>query len=337
MAIQTGAGEYVYEMVEDWCELPGGGLCDVAGVGVDARGNVYLFNRGEHPVIVVDSRGRFLRSWGDAKMFPRAHAVTMGPDDTIWLTDVFDHTVRKCTLDGKVLMTIGNSGKPARPMSGEPFNQCTHVAIHPHTGDLFVSDGYLNPKVHKYSPDGKLLYSWGQPGNEPGQFNLPHNICTDRDGYVYIADRHNNRVQVFTPNGRLEHIWTGMAMPCGMCIDTRSPEQLCYIGELSSVWWTRGMGEFWDAYNRPGMGPRISIYTLDGRLQAKLCDNGQGEGPGQLIAPHGMAVSAEGDIYVGEVSWSIFGRTLKTPRPVRNFLKLVKLRKSRPEEMTARA
>jgi hypothetical protein len=181
-------------------------------------------------------------------------------------------------------------------------------------------------------PQGpQILASWGQPGNEPGQFNLPHNICTDRDGYVYVADRHNNRVQVFTANGRLEHIWTGMAMPCGMCIDTRSPEQLCYIGELSSVWWTRGIGDFWEAYNRPGMGPRISIYTLDGRLQARLCDNGQGEGPGQLIAPHGMAVSAEGDIYVGEVSWSIFGRTLKTPRPVRNFLKLVKLRKSRLE------
>jgi hypothetical protein len=73
----------------------------------------------------------------------------MGPDDTIWVADVYDHTVRKCTLDGKVLMTIGNSGKPAKPMSEEPFNQCTDVAIHPNTGDLFVSDGYLNPKVHK--------------------------------------------------------------------------------------------------------------------------------------------------------------------------------------------
>ena len=87
MSLQTGGGDYAYEINENWCELPGGGLCDVAGVGVDAKGNVYLFNRGEHPVIVVNGEGKFLHSWGDQKMFPRAHAVTMGPDDTIWLTD----------------------------------------------------------------------------------------------------------------------------------------------------------------------------------------------------------------------------------------------------------
>jgi hypothetical protein len=168
----------------------------------------------------------------------------------------------------------------------------------------------------------------GQPGTDPGQFNLPHNIATDRDGYVYVADRHNNRVQVFTPNGKLEHIWTGMAMPCGMCVDTRSPEQLCYIGELSSVWWTQGLADFWDAWNRPGMGPRVSIYSLDGRLQARLCDNGQGEGHGQLIAPHGMAVTPEGDILVAEVSWTILGSRLKPSRPVRNFLRLAKLKRS---------
>jgi hypothetical protein len=254
----------------------------------------------------------------------------MGPDDTIWLTDTFDHTARKCTLDGKILMTLGASGKPSRAMSGEPFNQCTHVAIHPNSGEIFVSDGYLNAKVHKYTPDGRLLYSWGEPGNEPGQFNLPHNICTDRDGYVYVADRHNNRVQVFTPNGKLEHVWTGMAMPCGMCVDTRAPEQLCYIGELSSAWWTSiGPPAFWAAWNRPGMGPRLSIYTLDGRLQARLFDNGQGEGVDQMIAPHGIAVSAEGDIYIGEVSWTILGRTLDPPRPVRNLVKLARVR--RPE------
>jgi hypothetical protein len=113
-----------------------------------------------------------------------------------------------------------------------------------------------------------------------------------------------------------------------MCIDTRSPEQLCYIGELSSVWWTRGLGEFWEAWNRPGMGPRVSIYSLDGKLQARLCDNGQGEGPGQLIAPHGMAVTPEGDILVAEVSWTILGSSLKPSRPVRNFLRLVKMKRT---------
>ncbi|HKD66980.1 MAG TPA: peptidyl-alpha-hydroxyglycine alpha-amidating lyase family protein [Candidatus Binataceae bacterium] len=329
MSTTTGLGGYTYEVDKNWAKVPDGPMYDVAGVGVDARNNVYLFNRGEHPVIVLDSQGNFLHCWGDKKMFPNAHAVTMGPDDTIWLTDTFDHTVRKCTLDGKVLMTLGVSGKPAQALSGEPFNQCTHLAIHPGTGDLFVSDGYLNAKVHKYSPDGRLLYSWGEPGNEPGQFNLPHNICADRDGNIYVADRQNNRVQVFTPNGKLEAVWTGMALPCGMCIDTRAAEQLCYIGELSSAGWTGQTGDFWQAWNAHAMGPRISIYSLDGRLLAKVCDNGQGEGPEQLIAPHGIAVSAEGDIYVGEVSWTFVGRRLKPPRPLQNFAKLVKVKRSK--------
>lgn len=327
MALQTGGGEYLYELVEEWGEMPNKWTYDIAGVGVDSKGKVYMFNRGDVPIVVLDSKGKFLHSWGDKTMFPRAHGVTIDAEDNLYLTDVFDHTVRKCTPEGKVLMTLGVNGKPAKAMSGEPFNQCTHVAVDPHTGDLFVSDGYLNPKVHKYSPDGRLLYSWGQPGNDPGQFNLPHNIATDRDGYVYVADRHNNRVQVFTRNGKLEHIWYGMAMPCGLCIDTRSPEQLCYIGELSSAWWAQGSPAFWEAWNRPGMGPRVSIYSLDGKLQARLCDNDQSDGRGSLIAPHGIAVTPEGDILVAEVSQTIFGSRLKEPRPVRNFLRLKKLKR----------
>lgn len=332
MALRTGGGEFEYEIVENWAALPGGGTYDIAGVGVDARDRVYLFNRGETPIIIVDTDGNFLASWGDKQTFPNAHAVTMGPDDTIWLTDTFDHTVRKCTLEGEILMTVGTPGKPASPMSGNPFYQCTHVAIHPHTGEFFVSDGYGNAKVHKYTPDGRLLYSWGEPGNEPGQFNLPHNICTDRDGYVYVADRHNARVQVFTPHGRLEAVWTGMALPCGMCIDTASPEQLCYIGELSSAWWVGPNHFFWEFWNgAKTMGPRVSVYSLDGRLLAKLCDNGQGLGPDQLMAPHGITVDRKGDIYVAEVSWTLskaFNHGQAPSAPIRNAVKLAKIRRA---------
>jgi sugar lactone lactonase YvrE len=332
MAIETGAGEYQYEVVENWARIPGRNdwQYDIAGIGVDAKDRVYLFNRGATPIIIVDRDGNYLHGWGDKKTFPNAHAVTMGPDDTIWLTDTFDHTVRKCTLEGEILMTLGTPGKPARPMSGQPFYQCTHVAIHPHTGDLFISDGYGNAKVHKYTPDGRLLYSWGEPGNEPGQFNLPHNICTDRDGYVYVADRHNHRVQVFTPNGRLEAIWYGMALPCGMCIDTARPEQLCYIGELSSSWWIGiGPSPFFDAWNgAKTMGPRVSVWTLDGRPLAKLCDNGQGEAPDQLMAPHGMAVDRDGNVYVAEVSWTIaraFNKGAPPDSQIRNAVKLKRI------------
>jgi DNA-binding beta-propeller fold protein YncE len=304
MPIQTGNDVYTYEIVEGWGVSAASGIdgtFDVAGVGVDSKGHVYLFNRGPRPVIVLNQSGEFVRSWGDKHMFPNAHAVTIGPDDSVWLTDTFDHTVRKCTTDGKVLLTLGTSGKPAKSMSGQPFCRCTHLAIHPATGDLFVSDGYGNASVHKYSPDGRLLYSWGEPGNRPGQFNLPHNIATDRDGNVYVADRENQRVQIFSSSGKLEDIWTGMARPCGMYIDTRG-SQMCYIGELSSAWWCQNIKELWDICNQPGCGPRISLYSLDGQIQASLLDNAQGDDPNQMIAPHGIAVDGNGDIYVGEVS-----------------------------------
>src|SRR5262249_17303494 len=102
-------------------------------------------------------------------------------DDTIWLTDDGDHTVRQCTLEGKVLLTLGISGKPAPFMSGEPFHRCTHTAMSPQ-GDIYVSDGYGNSRVHKYAPNGKLLLSWGGPGTDPGEFNIAHNIACDADG-----------------------------------------------------------------------------------------------------------------------------------------------------------
>ena len=131
-----GAGEYTYRLVEGWAKWPDDwSLHDVAAVGVDPNDNVYAFHRGEHPMIVFDRDGNVLRSWGE-DVFNRAHGVHMAPDDTIYLTDDGDHTVRRCTLDGKVLLTIGVPGKPAPFMSGEPFRRCTHTALSPTGRDL---------------------------------------------------------------------------------------------------------------------------------------------------------------------------------------------------------
>ena len=331
MPVITGNDQYSYAIVEGWGLSPAAGIdgtFDVAGVGVNSNGEVYLFNRGPRPVIVLNRDGEFIRQWGDKQMFPNAHAVTIDAEDNVWLTDTFDHTVRKCDPHGKVLLTLGTSGKPSGGMSGLPFCRCTHAAIHPQSGEIFVSDGYGNAKVHKYAPDGRLLYSWGEPGNRPGQFNLPHNICTDRDGFVYVADRENQRVQVFTSGGKLEHIWTGMARPCAMYIDTENA-QLCYIGELSSAWWAQSLKELWEICNQPGCGPRISIYSLDGVLRATLLDHGQGEAPHQMIAPHGIAVDHDGNIYLGEVSATAgtwFPRAGKS-KPFRTVIKLRKLKR----------
>jgi DNA-binding beta-propeller fold protein YncE len=312
--VLLGAEQYTYEVAEGWGALPDGWkFKEVASVGVDANDNVYAFNRGEHPMIIFDKDGNFLRSWGEG-VFPRAHGITMAPDDTMFCTDDGDHTVRKCTLDGNVLFTLGVSGQPAPFMSGDPFNRCTHVAIDPRNGDFYVTDGYGNARVHKYSPDGQHLFSWGQSGTGPGEFNIAHNVGTDKDGWVYVADRENHRVQIFDSNGKFETQWVNMARPCGLYIDQEAG--LVYIGELGAA-----IGANIQA---TGLGPRVSIYDTSGNVVARLGNQGEGEEPGKFIAPHGVCIDSRSDIYVGEVSWT---HTRSYPNPkdeLRTLQKLVK-------------
>jgi DNA-binding beta-propeller fold protein YncE len=308
-----GTGAYRYEVADGWAKLPPGMEfnADVAAVGVDSRDRVYAFNRGAHPMVVLDRDGNFLRSWGEG-VFRRAHGVLMAPDDTLWLTDDGDHTVRHCTLDGKVLATIGVPGKPAPWLSGEPFHRCTHTALSPQ-GDLYVSDGYGNARVHKFSPDGRRLTSWGEPGTDPGQFNIPHNICCDAEGWVYVADRENHRVQVFDGNGRYETQWVNMHRPSGLYLH-RGPSPRFYVGEIGG-----GLGVNLDM---PNIGPRVSIYDARGTLLVRLGNRPAGLEPGQFISPHGLAVDSRGDIYMGEVSYTNWGRRGPIPPGLRSLQKL---------------
>src|SRR5437870_5139779 len=190
MAIILGTGAYRYEVVDNWAKLPPGREfnADVAAVGVDKQDRVYAFNRGQHPMVVFDRDGNFLRSWGEG-VFHRAHGVHMAPDDTLWLTDDGDHTVRHCTLDGKILLTIGIPGTPKPYMGGEPFHRCTHTALSPQ-GDLYVSDGYGNARVHIYRAKGEMLARLGQrpAGLEPGQFMSPHGLAVDSRGDIYVGE-----------------------------------------------------------------------------------------------------------------------------------------------------
>jgi len=315
MSTTLGDGKYRYEVIADWAKLPDGWeFLDVAAVAVDSKDRVYVFNRGQHPMIVFDREGNFLRSWGEG-LFKRAHGIHIGPDESLYCTDDGDHTVRKCTLEGKVLLTIGVPEKPSGYMSGQPFNRCTHTALSPR-GDIYVSDGYGNSRVHKYSPDGKLLLSWGEPGCDPGQFNIPHNICSDPDGWVYVADRENHRVQVFDGNGKYESQWNNMHRPCGLCMEPhRHP--VCYIGELGPTM----------PVNRevPNLGPRISIVSHKGELLGRLGDVRAGQALNQFIAPHGMAVDSRGDIYVGEVSYTAWSQVYPDSKPPRGLRSLRKL------------
>ena len=294
MSVTVGSGEYVYEVVENWAKLPAGwSFKEIGAVGVDRNDNVYVFNRGEHPMIVFDRDGNFLKSWGEG-MFPRAHGLDMGPDDTIWLTDDGDHSVKQCTLDGKLLLTLGLPGRPSAYMGGLPFHRCTHTALSPN-GDIFVSDGYGNAAVHKYSPAGKLLKSWGSPGTDPGEFNIVHNLVCDDAGYVYVADRENHRVQVFDGDGKYQAQWNNLHRPCALFLH-RGKCPVCFIGELGP-----GMPVNKDM---PNIGPRVSIVDMTGKRLGRLGALHAGLGPNQFLAPHGITVDSHGDLYVGEVSWT---------------------------------
>jgi DNA-binding beta-propeller fold protein YncE len=317
----VGTGDFKYRIIENWAKLPDGwSFKEVAAVGADNKDNVYAFNRGEHPVMVFDREGKFLRSWGEGQ-YPRAHGVHMGPDNSIYLTDDGGHFVRKCSLDGKVLLELGVPGRPTPYMSGEPFHRCTHTALSP-KGEIYVSDGYGNAKVHKYSPDGKLLMSWGEPGTGPGEFNIVHNICTDADGWVYVADRENHRVQVFDGNGKYEAQWNNMHRPSGLYMESGTRTPRFFIGEIGP--------DMAVNIDLPNCGPRVSIYTSKGELLARLGHAHAGLDPGQFISPHGLAVDSRGDIYVGEVSFTNWGRRARAkgeqlPPGLRSLQKLVKV------------
>jgi sugar lactone lactonase YvrE len=232
--------------------------------------------------------------------------------------------VRKCTTDGKVLLTIGIPAKPAPFMSGEPFHRCTHTALSPN-GEIYVSDGYGNARVHKYTPDGKLMKSWGEPGTDPGQFNIVHNIATDADGWVYVADRENHRVQVFNGEGKYETQWNNLHRPCALCCCGGGKNPTFVIGEL-------GPGLDINR-NVPNLGPRLSIVDAQGKRIARLGgEDGPGVASGKFLAPHGIALDSKGDIYVGEVgvtNWTTSFPNEEMPAAVRATRCLQKLERVR--------
>jgi DNA-binding beta-propeller fold protein YncE len=297
--------EFGYEADDHWAKLPAGwSWMEVAGVATDTQDRVYVFSRGEHPVTIFNRDGSFVASWGEG-LFTRPHGITIGPDDAVWCADDRDHTVRKFTPDGRLLLTLGTSGRPSDTgvsgmdyrtilRAGPPFHYPTNLAIAP-GGELYVTDGYGNARVHKFTPDGRLLLSWGEPGNGPGQFHLPHGIAIDRQGIVYVADRENSRVQLFTPDGEYLSAWTDVARPCQTFIDRGGN---IYVAELG---FHAGMWSGTTAPTPDAPGGRLSIFDRGGELRARW---GGGRNPcaaGDFFAPHGICVDSHGDIYVGEV------------------------------------
>ena len=272
--ITVGSGKFTYKLIEGWGKLPKGWeFTQVAGIVVDENDNVYVFNRGEHHIIVFDKSGKLLYSWGEG-VFASAHGMCLGPDGNLYLADHQNHTVKKFTRDGKLLMTLGTEGVFGD--EGKPFRSPTGVAVS-QSGEIYVSDGYNNQRIHKFSPDGKLIISWGEKGEGEGQFAVPHGIFIYKDGTVYVSDREYHRIQIFTPDGKFIKQWkSDFNMPCTLFIDDND---VVYVPELRY---------------------RLSILNLKGELLARWGGH-ENHSPGQFVAPHTAYTDSHGDLYVGEV------------------------------------
>ncbi len=250
---------------------------------------------------------KFLRSWGEG-VFARAHGITIGPDDSIYCTDDLDHTVRKFSPDGTLVWKLGTSGQPSDTgatsidfrtvrHSGPPFYFPTNIALSPE-GEIYAADGYGNARIHKFTAEGQLLFSWGEPGTGPGQFQVPHGIAVDRNGIVHVADRENSRLQSFTPDGKFLSQRKDVARPCQLTFDKSGN---MYVAELGFV---QECGQ--ELLRRQRMQPAVesASYSPAGDL---LCRWGGGlnpTAPGDFFAPHDIRLDSHGDIYVSEVVWS---------------------------------
>jgi DNA-binding beta-propeller fold protein YncE len=309
-AATLGPAPYAYTAVAGWERLPEGwSFGEVAAVAADSRGNVSVFNRGEHPVIRFDADGRYQEEWGHG-LFRRPHGLCIGPDDALYYIDDLGHTIRKYSPDGRLLLQLGD-GSPSDTgatsvdyrtivRSGAPFHYPTDVAVAPN-GDLYISDGYGNARVHRFSPDGRLLHSWGEPGTGPGEFRIPHGIAVDRDGRVWVADRENSRLQIFDAEGRFVAEWADLARPCAVFVD---PQGTVYVAELG---FRAGMWPGTEPPSPDATGGRLSIFDPCGRLLARCGGGADPMAPHDFFAPHDIWVDGPGAIYVGEVTLSAGG------------------------------
>lgn len=300
---------------------------EVADVAVGIDDKIFVLTRAPSEILTFDPGGRLVDRWGADRLSARPHALTIAPDGSIWCADEGAHALRRFTQSGELVQTIGTPGSRSdtgyddtigplyeriatieRP--GGPFNRPTSIAIAP-AGDLFVADGYGNCRIHQFAPDGTLRRSWGEPGSGPGQFRLPHAVVALGDGRLVVADRENERLQVFSDQGRCTDIWTDVQRPCAL---TGTDEGWLIVGELA---WTPGERSWRRGAITAPHPARITVLDERGRVVDRLT-GGPGEGDGGFLAPHGIAMDRRGHLYLAEVSGT-YARLNRLDVPGRNI------------------
>ena len=267
MAI-VGSGDYRYEVVPSWPKMPRYWSFGQAINGaVNSSDEIHIFDRGPHPVTIWDTEGNFISSWGEG-MFRYPHGISIAPNDNVWLVDSHNHVATQHTPDGEIVQTLGKMLVPKASFHGLPFNMPTGLAIAP-SGELFVSDGYGGHRVHKFTPQGELLLSWGKEGTGPGEFVNLHGIGVDKQSRVFICDRENNRIQIFDAQGDFLEQWA-MQAP-------------------SEIW-------FQDDVVYVSGGEGLRIWSLDGTLITRIGSD-EGPQPDSIVGGHGLCGDSQGSLY----------------------------------------
>lgn len=241
------------------------------GLAFSSQGHLIVSHRGPRPILVYDEAGKLIHMFGDDEL-TAVHGTRVDAQDNIWVTDHLNHTVIQYAPSGDVKKILGR-----RDMPGEDavsFNRPTDIAFAPN-GDFFISDGYGNNRVAKFTQDGKFVKAWGGKGSWTGQFNLPHCVAIDAKGLLHVADRENDRIQVFDQSGKFVRLYGGFA-PFGVFI---TPDQSLFVAD--------------------GRAHKCYRMTLEGKVLDQW--GSEGTAPGQFKLPHGIAVDRQGRVYVAEI------------------------------------
>lgn len=290
-----------YELVKDWLQLPGNSkLGNPTGIGIDTNQNIVIFHRADREwpligfipntyiksktILILDKEnGKIIDSWGD-NLFIMPHGLVVDKENNIWVTDVGLNQIFKFSHNGKLLMKLGEAKVSGN--DSNHFNKPTDVAVSK-DGSFYVSDGYGNSRIVKFSATGKYLFEWGKKGSQKGEFNIPHGITLDEHGNVYVADRENNRIQIFDSLGRFLKQWTDNS-----------------FGNICSVAFGKGKSKLFAIDDFTFLkvthrGSDVFIFDSLGNVQTRFGRSGLYDG--SICWYHDIAIDNEENIYIGDI------------------------------------